>query len=122
MIEKNRKFVPKCISCDTMTHNVVNCSRIHFVRKDVKKLALQNQGLETFLESQSKKKKFERFLIRYGWKSRFGEIDVEKSMMNVGEKQKGGDNNMENFLKHMMVKESIVGFEKKRMSFMMFKK
>ena len=35
LIENKKKFVQKCLSCDRYTHNVIDCPRIHFIRKDV---------------------------------------------------------------------------------------
>jgi hypothetical protein len=72
MIEKGRKFTPKCISCDRYTHNVINCPRIHFVRKDIKKLAVQSQHLDHFVGGLTKKKKIERPEVPYDWKRSFG--------------------------------------------------
>jgi len=72
MIEKDRKYVPKCLSCDRYTHNVINCPRIHFVRKDIKKVALQNKQLNSYVNDVKKKKKLERNMIRYCWKKLYG--------------------------------------------------
>lgn len=48
MTEKGRKLVPKCLSCDRYTHNVVHCPRIHFVRKDIRKLVSQQNNLRHY--------------------------------------------------------------------------
>jgi hypothetical protein len=71
MIEKNRKYVHISAFHAIDTHNVINCPRIHFVRKDVKKLCQQNLFLHKFVDDQGKKKKMERSLIRYDWKARY---------------------------------------------------
>lgn len=71
-IEKNRKFIHKCISCDRYTHNVINCPRIHFVRKDIVKLAQQSKHLHNYISEQHKKRKYNRLKIRYNWKVHFG--------------------------------------------------
>jgi hypothetical protein len=78
MIEKNRKYEHKCISCDRYTHNVINCPRIHFVRKDIKKLAHQYRHLRRYIDEQSKIKKVDRNLIKYDWKSRYSANEVDK--------------------------------------------
>lgn len=71
MILKNRKYTNKCLSCDRYTHNVINCPRIHFVRKNIKKLQSQFKNLTMFLNSQKKKKRWERTLTKFNWKNRF---------------------------------------------------
>lgn len=50
MTDKNRKFIHKCISCDRYSHNVINCPRIHFIRRDIKKLAAQYKHLKHYRE------------------------------------------------------------------------
>ena len=35
LIEKGRKFENKCLGCGKLSHNVINCSRIHFVPKRI---------------------------------------------------------------------------------------
>lgn len=72
MIYKNRRFVNKCISCDRYTHNVIHCPRIHFVRKDIKKLAHQYKHLKKYVDEQTKTKKIDRHMIHYDWKARYG--------------------------------------------------
>ncbi len=72
MILKNRKYTNKCLSCDRYTHNVVNCPRIHFIRKNIHKLQTQFKNLTMFINSQKKKKEnWERSLVKFNWKNRF---------------------------------------------------
>jgi len=71
MILKNRKYTNKCLSCDRYTHNVINCPRIHFVRKNIQKLQSQFKNLTIFINSQKKKKRWERTLTKFNWKNRF---------------------------------------------------
>jgi hypothetical protein len=71
-MDKNHKFIHKCISCDRYSHNVINCPRIHFIRKDIMKLAKQHNYLQHYLNEQAKKKKYGRLTLRYDWKTHFG--------------------------------------------------
>lgn len=78
LTQKNRQYINKCISCDRYTHSVVDCPRIHFVRRDAKKLAQQSKHLRKYIDEQGKVKKVNRKLIKYDWKTRFtpSEADV----------------------------------------------
>ena len=70
MIEKNKPFENKCISCGRYTHNVINCPRIHLVKKEGYKIVQQRNELNKFRSSQAKK--IDRSDIRYNWKDNFG--------------------------------------------------
>lgn len=48
MIEKRKKYNSKCVSCDRYTHNVMNCPRIHFIKKEGSKI-VQKIQLDRFI-------------------------------------------------------------------------
>lgn len=63
-------FYNKCISCGRFTHNVINCPRIHFVKKDGYKLAKFKVNLDKYIREQIPKLK--RALLKCNWKRMFG--------------------------------------------------
>ena len=58
MIEKskNKYFEKKCISCGRYTHNVIDCDRIHLVKKSLSKVAKDKvERLDKFRSTQNRK-------------------------------------------------------------------
>ena len=45
LLEQKKKHLQKCLSCDRYTHNVIECPRIHYVRKNVTSLVKQSANL-----------------------------------------------------------------------------
>ena len=66
MIEKHKLFENKCVSCGRYTHNVIDCPRIHLVKKDGYKIAQQKLELDKFRSTQNKK--IDRSGFRCNWK------------------------------------------------------
>lgn len=124
MIEKNRKYMPKCISCDRYTHNAINCPRIHFTRSDIKKLAQQSKHYLNYIIEQHKVKKYRRLNLKYGWKSHFANGELEKGMtlMMNNDSVRVSSGNIENLFKNALFRESVIGFERRKMSFMISRK
>lgn len=63
LIESKKKYVQKCLSCDRYTHNVIDCPRIHFIRRDVTSMVLQGKRMDKYKLSL-KKKKYKREYVR----------------------------------------------------------
>ena len=124
MIGKNRKYMHKCISCDRYTHNVINCPRIHFIRSDINNLAQQSKHFLNYVTEQHKVKKYRRFSLKYSWKSHFANGELEKGMnlMMNNESVRVSDAGIENLFKNTLFRESVMGFERRKMSFMVSKK
>jgi len=70
LIESKKKYVHKCMSCDRYTHNVINCPRIHYIRRDVVSMANQIKRMEKFRLGLSNRK-YKRELLRDNWKVNF---------------------------------------------------
>ena len=70
MLEKNKKFENKCISCKRYTHNAIDCPRIHLVKKDAFKIIQQKKEIKKYRESLNKK--LNRSSLKYNWKDVFG--------------------------------------------------
>jgi len=56
MIEKNKKHDSKCLSCHRYRHNVIDCPRIHFVKKDIRKLIVQKEDLGRFRQEMKNRR------------------------------------------------------------------
>jgi hypothetical protein len=70
-IEKKKKFLSKCLSCGRYTHNVLDCPRIHLVKKKTSKIAIKNIKILRNL-SDKVKKKINRNDLRLNWKVLYG--------------------------------------------------
>lgn len=71
MIEKNRKFLNKCLSCDRYTHNVLSCPRIHFIPKDAVKIIRCERRLNDLLHTHKRGAHLSRERRRLSWKGHF---------------------------------------------------
>ena len=118
MVEKNNLFSNKCISCGRYTHNVMNCPRIHLVKKDGYKIMQQKIQLRRYRCEQLKK--VGRVPLKYNWKETFGskELEKEANLLTNNENDIGNDT-IENYLKKLAFRDSVNVVEKKRASVVM---
>lgn len=93
------------------------------MRKDVVKLAQQSRHLHLYLSEQHKKKKYNRLKIRYNWKTNFGNGELEKEAnLLMSNDSLRISNTSENIFKNALFRESVIGFERRKQSFLVSKK
>ena len=114
LIENKKKYVQICLSCGRYTHNVIDCPRIHFIRREVCSIIKDQKNIERF-KLGLKNKKSKREVLRHNWKKKF---DVESDIFGtkVGRREERSSSlgtTIEHFLKNLTKVNSSKNISKK---------
>ena len=93
LIEKGKKFENKCLGCGKLSHNVINCSRIHFVPKKITFILEKDKKKAEINGENERKLNNKRRMKKKDWKAN----ELSKDELKKSSKKRKGTHLFDKF-------------------------